>query len=392
MKNILGLLVLTMIASACTGGKNGENSYAKSYSGNIYNLMRKFYSEDRGNLSKTCDYDLKEIKLEMTKALESKKNEIQKLRNADANTLSDDKYKLISVGKIQIFDNRSRNIGKDLWEKVDEGDWYSLIGRYKKIKNTPVDMEWVRLDFDVRYILGEEEDRITYNANLSLDYDDQDDLAELVNLASNCYENSECYEIDAPYSLKNWMKTKAYFYSDFLIVQNSKDKEFRENIKKYFNYVSDNYYWTYMVRNGNHQVDSSTNTITVRLNMSIFSPNERIIADYIEEIWSQHGLTVKILTEKHPSYSYFKFKLENNRTRAEVQYGTQEILFGPYSRFTTMAHEFGHVLGLRDEYYQIWEEHRCGYSSYSNNGNIMSFGATGIVLEKQIKDLMETYF
>jgi hypothetical protein len=52
----------------------------------------------------------------------------------------------------------------------------------------------------------------------------------------------------------------------------------------------------------------------------------------------------------------------------------------------------GHVLGLADEYYTLWDEEKCQYSDEYNMSNIMSATDTGTIPTKDIESLKEVYF
>ncbi|NCN40380.1 hypothetical protein GW916_03935 [bacterium] len=57
----------------------------------------------------------------------------------------------------------------------------------------------------------------------------------------------------------------------------------------------------------------------------------------------------------------------------------------------TFMHEMGHVLGLPDEYYNVWDEKRCVYSVVSDESNIMSNSRTGIPKGHHIERLRELH-
>lgn len=60
-------------------------------------------------------------------------------------------------------------------------------------------------------------------------------------------------------------------------------------------------------------------------------------------------------------------------------------------RVATFAHEMGHVLGLPDEYYTVWDADKCEYQVWSQKGNLMSNSFGGRVLPHHIERLREIY-
>lgn len=60
-------------------------------------------------------------------------------------------------------------------------------------------------------------------------------------------------------------------------------------------------------------------------------------------------------------------------------------------RIASFVHEMGHVLGLPDEYYTVWDADKCEYQVWSQKGNLMSNTFGGRVLPHHIERLKEIY-
>lgn len=63
-----------------------------------------------------------------------------------------------------------------------------------------------------------------------------------------------------------------------------------------------------------------------------------------------------------------------------------------FSRLKTAIHEFGHVIGLTDEYYTSWDTTKCSYVDEYNGGNLMSDSFTGKVLPEHWQLIKKTYW
>lgn len=68
------------------------------------------------------------------------------------------------------------------------------------------------------------------------------------------------------------------------------------------------------------------------------------------------------------------------------------MILNQNSSMNVVLHEFGHVLGLRDEYYTQWNEENCSYSEQYNMASIMSSSQAGKILKSHTDELKKFYF
>jgi hypothetical protein len=56
-----------------------------------------------------------------------------------------------------------------------------------------------------------------------------------------------------------------------------------------------------------------------------------------------------------------------------------------------LAHEIGHVLGFRDNYFTVWRNDICGYEYQSREDDLMSNSDKGLVLPEHWEELARHY-
>jgi hypothetical protein len=130
------------------------------------------------------------------------------------------------------------------------------------------------------------------------------------------------------------------------------------------------------------------------MDLSILGGAASRFIEIIEKAWNVDGeKTVRIEAKTRPAPSYLLNVSDILGGRAFVGHaeGGSMQLFN-YSRLKTAAHEFGHVMGLKDEYYTTWNSSNCSYSDEGNAGNLMSDSFTGKVLPAHWQEIKKNYW
>lgn len=90
------------------------------------------------------------------------------------------------------------------------------------------------------------------------------------------------------------------------------------------------------------------------MDLSEIKDSAPAFVDFVERFWNiDKNFTVKLISTQRPEPSFLLAISEEIGGRAFVQYSQKLIKFYNYNRLATIIHEFGHVFGLRDEYYMI---------------------------------------
>ena len=77
--------------------------------------------------------------------------------------------------------------------------------------------------------------------------------------------------------------------------------------------------------------------------------------------------------------------------RSFVTWKDSKVVLYSDVREKSIAHEFGHVLGLTDHYYSVWRPSRCEYTLQVLDTDIMSNPTTGEVTDVDWASVNEMY-
>ncbi|MES2769763.1 MAG: hypothetical protein V4596_11520 [Bdellovibrionota bacterium] len=395
MKLWVILIIIASSVSACSGssGKGG----AESYEGNVVELHNRFFTEGGDYLSQRCDIDLKDKKTKLLTDLQSKHADLVQLKNSYYAKESGDKngkFEILNFGPAKFSRERFPVQHKDVWQESDGLSWYNIIKYYEKILANPKASleDWYDLDIDVRNILPDDQSRILELQNMSLGRRDKENLKLIMEITESCIENNQCSKLELSASLEAWVQSKSYYPLNLKKIRSaSSQDEFKKRLRT-FNADLNFDYDKFKLRHNNHKVDKESSTLTVHMDLNAFAPDQRKLADYLQAVWSVEGINIRILTSRDPSYSFYKIVLNSQERRGVVYHERHLMYLNPNTSIQNLIHEFGHVLGLRDEYYTIWNEDSCSYKDEYNKSNLMSGPPSINVKSQHIKALKELYF
>lgn len=99
------------------------------------------------------------------------------------------------------------------------------------------------------------------------------------------------------------------------------------------------------------------------------------LATIIEKFWSSDKISLKILwlnqKDSRPGvYRFLADKTAGSRDLTSKKDLTITIASGATK--SAIAHEFGHVLGFVDTYYEVFDPVNCGYKTRLNSSDLMS--------------------
>jgi hypothetical protein len=132
-------------------------------------------------------------------------------------------------------------------------------------------------------------------------------------------------------------------------------------------------------------------TLRVSLDPGPFADVTDALAAYIEPVWSSDRLVVRITwTKSNPDA--FRFAVDDGpggRSFVTVADGTVHLFSDV--RATSIAHEFGHVLGFRDHYETTFDPTHCAYTQTADPNDLMADSSRGRVTDDEWNALDQTY-
>jgi hypothetical protein len=139
-------------------------------------------------------------------------------------------------------------------------------------------------------------------------------------------------------------------------------------------------------------VSRTRDGVMVKLLTGDFDGYEAKLASVIRRFWNRFGRVLRIewYVGEDPSMFVFRF-LDRPGRPSSVDRSKRLITLVQGSRESTPAHEMGHVLGFRDNYYNLWDPSRCEYTYQYRSGDLMSEVSKGEILPEHWRALEEVY-
>ncbi|HPI40842.1 MAG TPA: hypothetical protein PLJ21_08550 [Pseudobdellovibrionaceae bacterium] len=394
--------VLLKTLSGCTSNDNPPHQQLspekEQFEGSLYKAYLNLYNEpENRNLSKKCDLDLKDRKLEMMKALDFYQEQIKNNPTFyQTDKINDPNVPIINMDNFKIQLKSVSENSNDEWIKSKNYSWLELINTYENTKGlSSKDVAWKNLNTDVRNLYSDDEDRIFYFQNFTFTADDEIPLKNLQLIVQKCLDQENCSELNLPENLLDWSESKnIYKWYPSWIKDEPTNEEKRKTIKQFLNRIERDYANTFRQRF--HLIPNRFyNKTTKELHVKVFGLTDSgldIFKKFTAEKWSLHGLTIKIENTYSQNPTALSLVLDALDGRSFVKFKPNLRMSLPEEFVQqTLTHEFGHVLGLRDEYYTQWDENQCQYFDMSNPGNIMSTTLDGKILPKHIKAIIDYY-
>jgi len=347
------------------------------------NLEESLRKTTASSLRDSCDIELLESKLEVARALDSRADDLVKW--LEEHPQGDPDFTLVKLGPIYL---KERNVPLEpeyKWTEIWK-DWANVIARYRAIQTQPVDQRWITLAEDVQWLVSNDYRRLVDERNFGLDEQSPDYLQEASAAVDSCLANPQC-------SRPEWSPRTAEFlaenriYSDILGSEQSRKaieilkRRIQIDLKTRYNF------W----RMSNiSRVDA--NTWSVPMYTHEFAENRDEIAQRIMRMWKSATEQVIIRWVDDVAPENFRFIADLSvGARPGTSYPNHTVTLTNEMFATTIAHEFGHVLGFRDRYFEIWDAPRCGYRSRANGADIMSRSRSGTVVQYHWDTLRREY-
>lgn len=393
---VLEVLPFLLLVTACSGGGSGgdrtaDNERGEQYLGELDKKMSELYRQENEPYLKKCDHDWKERALEISRALESRRGEIETFYKQHLENTSKDKFDYIEMGTYTFLQNKQPVVGEDRWDTYSYS-WQQAYQKYIQVKDLPVNKDWASLNFYVRGMVMDEERRIERGSNTGLSKDAGPTVQAIYNKVKACYEDNAC-------TLPTLTRSELLFldqgdegyFSGQLFYNSSRYSfsELRDLVRKLLNYTKRNYQ-RYEFRPSDIAVVNG-NTLEIPMDLSTFGEAAQKFASYVESVWNNAAdFSIRIVQKNRPAATYLVSVDKLVGGRAYVL--DKDMQLYDLDDMKVLPHEFGHVLGFRDNYYTTWESSTCTYNSEANDGDIMSNHEGGQVLPRHWEDLKKAYW
>lgn len=341
-------------------------------------------SLDESEYRERCDDTFGPIRREISRVLDQRMDEILEVM---ATPVPDSKIEGIPAGPVLINKLTEKPASVDKWETSVES-WKVIEQIYNEIRNTPTDRRWVGLNSYVRSILLDDRSRVLNGVNFYLTRADFPVLPQVKEALDACEADQTCLQpAFSPDAAA--LVSRNLYYQQFAakLTEGSDNRKYITRWKKWVDFdLADSSF----IKNDSLTVPAGSTTLVVQMNAGALGGYESILSSIIEPVWSQHGITVDIDWVGHANVFSIVVN-EDIGGRAFVRYKDKTMNVADGVRDTTIAHEFGHILGLPDEYYTVWNRDTCEYTYETNAGNIMSQSSSGAVTPAHAEKLKGTY-
>jgi hypothetical protein len=370
-----------MTLVSCTSPSENSHHHElphSPYQGDLEEKLNTIYSKENEFSFEACDVNNRTRILEVAKALEIKRKDIESFIKHQPPA-------------------KDNEVGKDLWS-YDSYSWNEAISLYEQIKDQPVNHQWAYLNRLARAIVLDDSGRIV-NAYFTQHHRDAGPIfIDIRDKIKDCVTQEQCTNPILSLSQREFLQTN-WLFKFYL--------EELENAQVDFSKKKDYYLPRFLKRieietqsyefHNNQTIRSEGQSLLVPMDLSVIQEGAPLLTELIEKSWNiDTSIKIKVVPT-HSSAPHYLLKVDETiGGRAFVFHNNGQDsgymqLFN-LSKLKTIIHEFGHVIGLTDEYYTKWNPQTCEYTNEFNEGNIMSDSTSGKVLQKHWESIKKNYW
>jgi hypothetical protein len=347
-------------------------------------LDTQYKDANANNLHRHCDLDLKAQKYEVVRALEQRRGQIEKWSEAQGKGSFAKPPALEAMGRYQIYDSQVA-VANSGWRLGGEFGWQRYIDDYNRIKNSDAPQGWLALNRNVRFLTSVEDQRILYWENMSLRHDDGPQIEALLSSVEDCVSH-DCGYLPLPDDLKTWAEGKQFYklyLRDLYSMKSSQIPQYLKNFERRLN--GDHSRYVFMK---NDLLAVEDGVLVVPVKPDNFGLARARFEDLTAGFWSQYNLKVRLEWRENDAMNIL---VDPIGSRAFVLFRDHVVHYPQIVGTRTISHEFGHVLGLKDNYWMQFNEDSCAYQEEYNQDDIMSMSTSGSVMPEHIQAIKTAY-
>ncbi len=398
--NLLSLTLMISILSACGPKQSSKDARglvvpprdSRIISGPLSQELRTIQISPH---AEKCDRDLHSKKKELVTALEAWMQEASKSKKISALPADPSKSNLIPFQGSALLNIPKQKSEKPGWDRRSYS-WSALYDDYVKEKNAPSDQLKLRVNNLVRSLLMEDHRRVIYGVNYGFDHEKINALADIREGLENCDKEPTC--TSPKLDEKSVSAAEAIPVYDYFM-KGLKDEAQtglkRDWLTRFLKRVNED--WSQHVETPNPSLVKETKdgktVFHLQMDGEVLSSEEKsVVESIIEGTWKSDQSNFELewaSRATHPDLFTILFKINEPGQRPYVSALQKTMSLFPMNRVRSIAHEFGHVLGVDDHYYTVWDESECSYTQETNSEDLMSDSTSGEVTAEEWNFLLK---
>lgn len=392
-KTSLKILIFCLLAVGCAKEKSSESVReagvkSESITGSLVENVNSVQADE---FRTACEDKFRDVQLELAKALDAKAGEIDRFVRARGDTSSAN-FRRVQLGPITARERINSSIPRAGWQSF-RNSWSEAWADYQKLRNLPVNADWMQLNMDVRSLILNDVNRVVNGQNFYLDHNSSYGVEMLAGALDACVQNADCSEAPNSGYLQKFIESQPiYFAYRKLIGEKNAFSEKRRLLQRFQRLVNSDFRrFGFRTNPRMDRVDPGKYELFV--DVGPFADVAGQVAAYVESVWRAPGNQVRVRWKNRLDYPEL-FQLASGTTAGErsyVDWTERQVMLFPDVRVNSIAHEFGHVMGFPDRYYEVWDPSSCSYETQYSADDIMSDSTAGVVLPSHWQDLASHY-
>lgn len=393
----LGLLVLCALSlfgcsksEDSSRGSGNENN--RAFEGNLEEKYGKIFSKENEVFFESCDFENRNHILEIAKELEKRRSEIvaftKKAKDSKDTASQRIEYNLNGFVFVEATSTAASQANGWTTRTLS---WKKIRDEYLQIKDQPVDQNWLWLDRVARGLAPDEESRLVDLDHQGVGRNSEVLIREILAKIEACKKEPTCVDPSFVEPEVQWIKNgSAHKYHLQCMQSSNKTAEEKRvcltKLEKWIRYDFSRFEFRI-----NPEIQARSNGITVPLRMNIFGNEASQFVSLIKKYWDQYGFSISIENSSSDGRGFLIDVDQNIGARAFVSYKEKRMQLHNFGSVQTAAHEFGHVLGLKDVYYTTFDRTKCEWQDEYDSSDLMSDSSKGKIQPYHWEKLKSVY-